>query len=128
MKLSIARHMDRLAKLYRNAGRNHVEAMRLLDKAAAEFVTAHKYKAKIERAKRLKKEGFDAGKGSLSPVTTPCFKCGVQFDEDGDRHYVGGKPCCSDCYYEALGDEMEKNPPINPHFVKQMEQRKKSRQ
>jgi hypothetical protein len=66
--------------------------------------------------------------GRMMEVTTPCFKCGVQFDEDGDRHYVGGKPCCSDCYYEALGDEMEKNPPINPHFVKRMEQRKKSRQ
>jgi len=51
---------------------------------------------------------------SRMEVTIPCYKCGRQFDEDGDRHYVSQKPCCSDCYYEALGDEMEKNPPINP--------------
>lgn len=30
MKPSIARHKERLDKLYRNAGRHHVEAMRLL--------------------------------------------------------------------------------------------------
>lgn len=37
-------------------------------------------------------------------VNTPCFKCGVQFDLDGDRHYVVEKPCCSDCYYNALDE------------------------
>jgi len=67
MKQSIVWHEGFLAYLYRNAGRNHVEAMRLLDKAAEDFASAHKYKAKIERAKRLKKEGFDAGKGSCQP-------------------------------------------------------------
>ena len=40
-------------------------------------------------------------------ATTLCYKCGVQFDADGDRHYVAGKPCCSDCYFNALGDLME---------------------
>jgi len=49
MKLSIAQCRRRLAKLYRNAGRNHVDAMRRLNRAAADFATAHKYKAKIER-------------------------------------------------------------------------------
>lgn len=52
MKLSIARHRDRLAKLYRNAGRHHVDAMRRLDEAATEFSMAHKYKTKIEQLKR----------------------------------------------------------------------------
>ena len=58
MKLSIARHMDRLAKLYRNAGRHHVDAMRRLDEAATEFSMAHKYKTKIERAEQLKRGRF----------------------------------------------------------------------
>jgi hypothetical protein len=48
MKLSMAQCRRRLAKLYRNAGRNHVDAMRRLNRAAADFATAHKYKAKIE--------------------------------------------------------------------------------
>ena len=43
--------------------------------------------------------------GLRTKVTTPCFKCGTQFDSDGDRHYVGEQPCCSDCYYDALGDD-----------------------
>jgi hypothetical protein len=37
-------------------------------------------------------------------ITTPCYKCGVQFDEDGDRNFVSGKPCCSECYYDAIGE------------------------
>lgn len=58
MKRPIAWHEKRLAKLYRNAGRHHVEAMRLLDEAAADFSMAHKYRTQIERAKHGKEEPY----------------------------------------------------------------------
>jgi hypothetical protein len=60
MKLSIAQRRKRLAKLYRNAGRNHVDAMRRLDAAAKEFSAAQKYKIKIERVEQLKSGRLEA--------------------------------------------------------------------
>jgi NAD-dependent SIR2 family protein deacetylase len=39
-----------------------------------------------------------------------CSKCGKKWESDDECERIDGKPVCSDCYYETLGDFIEDHP------------------
>ncbi|MBI5803638.1 hypothetical protein HY450_00170 [Candidatus Pacearchaeota archaeon] len=42
-------------------------------------------------------------------------ECGAVMEEHPDEQYaISGKPVCSDCYFSALGKEIERHPIYNP--------------
>ena len=42
--------------------------------------------------------------------TWTCTKCKRKWESDGDCYRINDKPVCSDCYFDALGDIIEKYP------------------
>lgn len=48
-----------------------------------------------------------------------CPKCGEPFEPrvDGKRHTLGGEEVCDDCYFGAMGKEVEQYPivKLGPH-------------
>jgi len=42
--------------------------------------------------------------------TWTCTKCGYKWESDGECNRINNKPVCSDCYFEAMGDLVEKRP------------------
>lgn len=51
-----------------------------------------------------------------------CGICSGKIDGEA-THYYEKKPCHKDCYYDKLGDFVEKNPPGIPHRVGPFEYR-----
>jgi hypothetical protein len=60
---------------------------------------------------RLKKDAKARPKGVLQ-----CHECGTSLQESitGCRKLVDGSHLCSDCYFEKLGNALEKYPIITP--------------
>ncbi len=62
-----------------------------------------KIKKKIEQ---LRKELPEPQKCSRCPK--PLFE--IHESTDTEPYQIAGKPVCKECYFEALGDEVEKHP------------------
>lgn len=53
--------------------------------------------------------------------TPPKCNCGKPIEEHPDEQYtIDKKPVCSDCYYQAFGEEVEKHPICAPHYRAKM--------
>ena len=51
--------------------------------------------------------------GRLNERATRRCACGIEITlhpEDPDLKHVGKKECCDDCYYEAIGEGVERRP------------------
>lgn len=76
-----------------------------------------------------KKERIEKLRQKLSLQQNECSKCGNALPHespDEEPKIIDGKPVCDKCWYQALGNEIEKYPILNPKR-KRLETRRKPR-
>lgn len=58
-------------------------------------------------------DNWDKIKKDIISKMDKCAKCKNIIDE---THYINKKPVCSDCYFDAFGEEIEKHPICMPRL------------
>ncbi len=48
-----------------------------------------------------------------------CPKCGneLKVDDKDGNYRIGGQQVCADCYFDGIGEEVERAPVVNPERV-----------